>query len=126
MSRQRTWAAEAHAEVMKVARTSDQGKIRTLCMKTPSLIHQSGLAQAIVFLRSREKGIGKDFVDMLARVLGTTREGVNSGEKLQKMALGEGDLSAYMALTQDVSDVAAWLRRFAQIELKEDENGEQS
>ena len=125
MSRQRTWAAAAHAEVMKVRDTNDQGKIHTLCMKTPSLIHQSGLAQAVVFLRSREKNIGKDFVDMLARVLATTRDGVNNGDKLQKLALGEADLSAYMALTQDVSDVAAWLRRFAQIELKEDESGEQ-
>lgn len=124
MSRQRTWAAAAHAEVIKVRDTDDQSKIRTLCMKTPSLIHQSGLAQAIVFLRSREKN-GKDFVDMLARVLATTRDGVNRGDDLQKLALGEGDLSAYMALTQDVSDVAAWLRRFAQIELKEDESGEQ-
>lgn len=125
MSRQRTWAAATHAEVMKIKGSDNESKLRTLCMKTPSLIHQSGLAQAIVFLRSRDKKIGQDFVDMLARVLATTRDNVNTGEKLQKMALGEGDLSAYMALTQDVSDVAAWLRRFAQIELKEDESGEQ-
>src|SRR5690554_2797521 len=115
MSRQRTWAAAAHAEVMKIKGSDNESKLRTLCMKTPSLIHQSGLAQAIVFLRSRDKKIGECYVNTLASVLVKTREDVGSGEELQKQALGETDLSAYMALTQDVSDVAAWLRRFAQI-----------
>jgi len=120
MSRQRVWAAAAHDEVTKF-RNGDEAKLRTLCMKTPSLIHQSGLAQALVFLRSRDKEIGKGFVDALARVLSKTRSEASSGKKLQDLALGEGDLSSYMALTQDVSDVAAWMRRFAQIELKGDD-----
>ena len=107
-------------------------------MKTPNLIHQSGLAQAVVFLRSREKKIGETFVNALAseKKIGETfvnalasvyskaNPSVKSGEALMKMALTEASLQSYMVLTADVADVAAWMRRFAQIELKQEEGGQ--
>lgn len=121
-SRQRKWAHEAYQQVAHYKGHELEKKIRTLCMKAPSLLHQSGLAQAVVFLRAREAQVGQTFADMLAMVLHQTRGDMTSGAKLQEQALGIDDLSEYMALTQDVSDVAAWLRRFAQIELKAEES----
>ena len=115
MSRQREWAAKAHEAVLKFKDSNDTAKLRTLCMKTPGIIHQSGLAQALVFLQSRETEIGQKFVTELAKVYG------KDAAALQKQALEEKDLNRYMALTADISDVAAWFRRFAQIELKGDD-----
>lgn len=123
-SRQRKWAHEAYQQVVNYRGHELEKKIRTLCMKAPSLIHQSGLAQAVVFLRAREGKVGQNFVDMLASVLRQTRGDMKDGAQLQTRALSIADLNEYMALTQDVSDVAAWLRRFAQIELKQEESSD--
>ena len=120
MSRQRRMALAAHEAVQAFKKSTDQSKLRTLCMKTPSLIHQSGLAQALVFLRSREGQIGRDFVNALAKV--HEANGFNgNGQALVNDALAENDLQKYMVLTSAIADVAAWMRRFAQIELKEED-----
>ncbi len=126
MSRQRAWAAEAHKQVLSFANADikTRKKFRTLCMKTPSIIHQSGLAQAIVFLRSRDGVIGEKFVDAIAAVLHTTRKDLANGEALQRKALTTGELEAYIMLTSEVSDVSGWFRRFAQIEIEADDSND--
>ena len=116
MSRQQQWAAAAHKQVKAFAGDKDAAKLKTLCMKAPGLIHQSGLAQALAFLRSRDGIIGKTFVDAIADVYAAGKGGTQ--DNLVNRALTTDDLAAYMALTADVADVAAWMRRFAQIELK--------
>jgi hypothetical protein len=75
----------------------------------PGLIQQAGLVQALVFMQSREKELGKGFVADLERVL--------EMRQLLKDAQ-EAKLAQYLALTNDVSQVALWFRRFAQIELQ--------
>ena len=122
-SRQRVWASAAHEQISGFKGGDEEAKLRTLCMKTPSLIHQSGLAQALIFLQSREKEIGKRFVKALAAAYAPKGTHL-SGEELVKKALNEDSLQGYMVLTSDISDVAAWMRRFAQIELKKQDGGQ--
>jgi CRISPR/Cas system CMR-associated protein Cmr5 small subunit len=116
MSRQREQAARVHERV-RGYKGNGEAKLRTLCMKTPALIHQSGLAQALVFLRSRDGEHGERFVADLAHGLG--RSDVKTGDALIKKAL-QTPMTEYMVLTASVADVAAWFRRFAQIELSAD------
>lgn len=113
MSRQRKQAARAHERVLGY-KGGSEAKLRTLCMKTPSLIHQSGLAQALVFLQSRDDN-GKRFVNDLAYALNHPK--CDTGDALIKRALNE-PMVEYMVLTAAVADVSAWFRRFAQIELE--------
>jgi len=107
-TRQQRWSKAALERVTAHKDKDDEAKYRTLCMKMPGLIKQAGLVQALVFMQSREKEYGKGFVKDVATVLGRP--------KLLEDAQASA-LPAYLALTNDASQVAIWLRRFAQIEL---------
>jgi CRISPR/Cas system CMR-associated protein Cmr5 small subunit len=114
MTRQQKWAKEAYARVSARVGTSDVRDYRTLCMKMPVLIMQSGLVQAVAFMRSRGE-LGKDFSGDLARVYGITA--ADPGKDLMEKAQGADELTLYLALTRDILDASTWLRRFAQSEL---------
>ncbi|TVQ96809.1 MAG: type III-B CRISPR module-associated protein Cmr5 [Deltaproteobacteria bacterium] len=115
---QRDMAARALKAVEAIRRdTGRNTKLKTLCMKTPALLQQSGLAQSVVFLRSREvaSAIGETYLNHLVATMGS--EAISTTQQLQRRALEETDLSSYIALTSEAQNAAAWLRRFAQIEL---------
>ena len=121
MLRQQVWAKAALEQVSKRKNGAMESKFSTLCMKTPNLIHASGLAQALTFLLAREQETGKDYLNALDAVLhGADAKHPADGAALQKLAVETLDLSAYMALTRDVMAAAVWLRRFAKTELKLD------
>jgi CRISPR/Cas system CMR-associated protein Cmr5 small subunit len=110
-TRQQRWSRGALERVILHKGKADEAKFKTLCMKMPGLIKQAGLVQALVFMQSREKELGKGFVNDLAGVLGD--------QKLLATAQA-AELPTYLALTNDASQVAIWFRRFAQIELSGD------
>jgi CRISPR type III-B/RAMP module-associated protein Cmr5 len=110
-TRAQEWSARAFEKVRKAAGGGDRDKYRTACMKMPSLIHQSGLLQALVFITARDDA-GRTFVSDLA----VTLEPTSSHEKLIGQAQA-ADLVPYLKLSREVSDIAQWFRRFAQIEL---------
>ncbi len=124
MTRQQKWAKEAYAKVTAYRGKADEKKYRTLCMKMPVLILQSGLVQAIAFVRSREKkknvGIGEAFCNDLAAVYGITD--ADGGKALMEQVQGADDLSVYLAMTRDLIDVSTWFQRFAQSELESEES----
>lgn len=121
MNRQRALAARAHAQIVQIRQLPDEKKkkLKTLCMKTPALIHQSGAVQAIAFLRSREGAIGRDFSSRLAAVLGIAND-----DALHALAVSDTDAVAYMMFTERLSDAAVWLRRFAQSDLADVEESD--
>ncbi len=122
MTRQQKWAKEALKRV-QAYQGPDEKKYRTLCMRTPALIQQSGLVQALAFLRARDGEEGKRFCSDLAAVYAPEQAAKGDpGERLQTLAQSTDALLAYMTLTRDLIDVAIWMRRFAQAELKSDEN----
>lgn len=119
MLRQQVWAKSALEQVTKRKNGAMESKFSTLCMKTPNLIHASGLAQGLTFLLARDQQTGKDYLQALATVLRAADPNRPAdGIALQKLAVETLDLSAYMALTRDVMAAAVWLRRFAKTELK--------
>jgi|GEM_PF-2512654 len=125
-TRAQGWSALAYQKVSGEKVQGDQAatsKYKTSCMKMPSLIHQSGVLQALVFQVARDKH-GERYVDHLAQAwfgqdTANHRTLIEHAQRLE--------LRPYMALTRDLSEVAQWFRRFAQIELKDveedDDNG---
>ncbi len=129
MTRHQQWARESLERVMArkgadggqdEERQQRQGEYRSLCLKMPALLKQSGMVQALAFMRSRagdgDSSLGKAFCSDLARVYGQAEEdpGLALLKKAQKAALAE-----YLAMTREIIDISIWFRRFAQSELKE-------
>lgn len=114
---QRDMAARALEAILSMAKDDARNKkFKTLCMKTPAMLAQSGLAQTVTFLRAREvrQGIGETFTEHLVRVLGNKE--IRNAQELQKCAI-EADLAEYMELSVSVSHALLWMRRFAQVEM---------
>ncbi len=117
-TRQQRWSLAAHGAVKAFRQDPDVKKLKSLCMKAPALIQRSGAVQAIAFLQSR-KQIGDKMASALAAALTPGEKGAGLLERAQKMKLPE-----YLALTRDLLEVAAWFRRFAQVELGDIEEDE--
>lgn len=118
MSQQRARAQRAYQMIREIATKANTDmatakKLKTRCMKTPSLIQQSGAAQAVAFLRSREGEIGRDFSKKLAHVLELKDDVALHTEAFRE----DHDVVSYMYFTHQLADAAAWLRRFAQSDL---------
>ena len=126
MSRQQKWAKEALTRVSQhKAKTKEEqkkeSKYKTLCMKMPSLLKQSGLVQSLAFMRARDE-IGKVFCDELATTYGLAATSDKSaGEVLQDQAQHAERLDQYLVLSRDLIDISVWFRRFAQSELADDD-----
>lgn len=120
MTRQQHWATYAlqrvkeHRQGHNGVTARQEKQYARDCMRTPSLIKQSGALQAIAFLRRKDDE--RAFADNLASVY---RNGMNSETLLRDLA--RAPLAEYLVLTRDLIDVAVWFRRFAQSELHEEE-----
>lgn len=121
---QREIALRAREAVIAMCGEDDKAKLKTLCMKMPGLMCQSGLAQTIVFIRSRDRNDlkhGTFYLKQLIRVLGDKAPRPSGGrdaiETLQEKALSLGVVD-YIALTAEVQRAMEWMRRFAQIEMQ--------
>ena len=119
-TRQQQWATSAHQEVVKwkEKNSAERAKYKTWCRRASSLIQQSGLVQALVFMRAKSDDgagiVGNAFARTLLGPRGTL-------ETLVEQAKSD-DTSKYMALTQQLMEIAVWYRRFAEIEISETEN----
>ena len=109
MTRQQRWSKAALENVQAWAGNAERAKrFKTLCMKMPALIGQSGLVQALVFMQSRGDDGGK-YVDALARTYSNST-GLALLQDVQK-----ADLPVYLAQSRDLIEIATWHLRFAQI-----------
>lgn len=115
MTRQQTWARRAHERVAAVGGITDdsaKSKYKTMCVRFPSLLVQSGLVQALHFLE-RDK-VWHPYLDDLAYVLVEQQ-----GRDVVLKQAREAKLTDYMALAREVGGAAQWMRRIAQGELAE-------
>lgn len=112
MTRQQTWSKSALTAVEGWAKDANKAKFKTLCMKMPALIGQSGLVQAVVFMQARSGTEGRRFVEALATTyLGKSDKDI--GTTFLK-SVQEAELPAYLAMSRDVIAIATWYQRFAQ------------
>jgi CRISPR-associated protein Cmr5 len=111
MTRQQQWAHRAFEKVSAARMQDTVGKYKTMCMRFPSLLVQSGLVQALHFL-SRDHANWGAYLTDLASVVGTDAQ-----QLLRQSRTVE--TTEYMALGREVRGAALWMRRLAQSELAE-------
>ncbi len=120
--RSQKYAQHALGLIQKVKDDNKQVKeYRTLALNFPTMILQSGLAQAIGFLQAKGK---EEHLLLLAHIAELLEENENS---LHKKIL-EADLSHYQLLTRKAIEAASSLKRYTQALLPKpkDEQGGQS
>ena len=115
MTRQQRWSREAFQRVGRVSGTAMAPRYNSLARKAPTLIQSAGLMQAITFMISRG-GEGKAYVDDLAGTFDASWSHRNLRSRAESAPLQE-----YLALTRDLIHIGVWFRRYAQIELGEEE-----
>ena len=120
--RSQKYAQRAFGLIQNVKEENKQVKeYRTLALNFPTMILQSGLAQAIGFLQAKGK---EEHLLLLAHIAELLEENENS---LHKKIL-EADLSHYQLLTRKAIEAASSLKRYTQALLPKpkDEQGGQS
>lgn len=119
MSRQQEWASRAFEAIGAVKARKDEGfesKYRTHALKYPALLIQSGLAQSLAFMKSRDS-VGEKFVADLSEALGMGKESLLTRSRT-------AGLDEYTRLSALTLGAATWFRRFAS-ELKEPKGGDE-
>ena len=120
--RSQKYAQRAFGLIQKVKDDNKQVKeYRTLVLNFPTMILQSGLAQAIGFLQAKGKEEHLLLLAHIAELLGENKD------SLHKKIL-EADLSHYQLLTRQAIEAASSLKRYTQALLPKpkDEQGGQS
>ena len=120
--RSQKYAQRALGLIQKVKEENKKVKeYRTLALNFPTMILQSGLAQAIGFLQAKGKEEHLLLLAHIAELLGENKD------SLHKKIL-EADLSHYQLLTRQAIEAASGLKRYTQALLPKpkDEQGGQS
>lgn len=112
---QRVTAAKALTSVQSMRQSAQKAKFKTLCMRAPSILRRSGLAQTLVFLASRERQTktGLKFCDYVAETMGIENQDVLRNKALRQAT----ELGEYMHLTARAETAMLWIRKMAQIEM---------
>ncbi|WP_107976401.1 type III-B CRISPR module-associated protein Cmr5 [Neisseria mucosa] len=124
--RSQKYAQRAYGLIQKVKDDNKQVKeYRTLALNFPTMILQSGLAQAIGFLQAKGKD-KEEYLLLLAHIAELLEENENK-DSLHKKILA-ADLSHYQLLTHQAIEAASSLKRYTQALLPKpkDEQGGQS
>jgi CRISPR/Cas system CMR-associated protein Cmr5 small subunit len=98
-------------------------KYRSIVLSAPALIRNAGLAQALVFLATREATQSRLVDDLAAIVLGQDKQGKPAtADALLKQSRGgpSSTLTEYMLLTRQTLDALLWLRRYVQHHIAND------
>jgi CRISPR-associated protein Cmr5 len=112
-------AAMAYAHVGDVAGTDegDRQKYASMVHTFPALLASAGLCQALHFVESRSKESQRLLVQHLARQLQRVDGTIGSPGDLLDRARS-ADITAYLRLTEEATQCAAWYRRMVQAVLQ--------
>ena len=99
------YAEDAFPRVKALVKDPFEAKYRTLALNFPTMIMQSGLAQAIGFLMAKGKDEHKIILDHLEKIL----ERPNLHADILK-----SDIAEYQILTRKALNASSWLKRYSQ------------
>lgn len=103
--RSKKYAEIAYPLVEAVEKTDNKAKYRTLALTFPTMIMQSGLAQAIGFLMAKDEAHHRVMIAHLKTLL--------NNENLHSHVL-QSDVTTYQKLTRDAIEATSWLKRYTQ------------
>ena len=109
------YAELAYPLVLKIQGDSVEAKYRTLALTFPSMIMQSGLAQAIGFLMAKSKKNLEHQVllEHVAKLLKFVDNQKGDSDALHKAIL-KSSVTEYQLLSREALDASAWLKRYTQ------------
>lgn len=108
------YAERAYPLVEKMQQNTLEAKYRTLALNFPTMIMQSGLAQAIGFLLAKGKDEHKVFLFHIAKL-----QDYQDAEQFHAAIL-KSSITEYQLLTRKSLDATAWLKRYTQALLKKE------
>lgn len=112
--RSQKMAQAAYPLVARLQRSNMESQYRTLALTFPSMILQSGLSQAIGFLKAKGKEEHLELLAHLANLLG-----FENGDQLHEQML-KTDLAQYQLLTRKALDASSCLKRYTQALLEKE------
>ena len=115
--RTQKYAQAAYPKVAQMQKCPIEAEYRTLALSFPTMIMQSGLAQAIGFLMAKDKDEHRELLHHIAELMG-----FQDAKQMHAVVL-ESDLKQYQLLTRKALDACSWLKRYTQALLKKKDNG---
>lgn len=116
--RTQKYALRAYPKVEKQHGKAIEAKYRTIALNFPTLVLQSGLAQAIGFLLAKagdeKESEHQKYLEDLANVLGFQANGDNSVGNVLHSKVIYAELAEYQLLTRKTLEASAWLKRYTQ------------
>ena len=103
--RSKKYAELAYPLIEKIKGTETEAKYRTLALTFPTMIMQSGLAQAIGFLKAKDEAHHQKMLAHLKTLL--------NDNNLYSQVL-QSDITTYQKLTRDAIEATSWLKRYTQ------------
>lgn len=107
-SRQQRWAADAYNRVLARSQDPKCKEYRSVSRWFPTLVHNSGLCQALAFAKARasdKRAVLSDYVEDLREVLG-----IPDLEARSRCA----STAEYQRITREALLAASWIKRYAE------------
>lgn len=109
-TRGQVMAREAYSRTSSRVEDTSWDEYATFAKRFPALIHTCGLAQAVVFARTKKS----DYLDDLAAVLRACgHNSIGNADDLIKNS-HDSPLSTYLRLSKDAIEAAEWLKRYVE------------
>lgn len=102
------YAERAYPLVEAIKGTDTEAKYRTLVLNFPTMIMQSGLAQALGFLLAKGSA---EHIQLLAHIAQLFNQ--PDGKALHQAVL-HSDITQYQLLTRKALEASSWLKRYTQ------------
>ena len=106
--RSKDHAEKAYPLVNAIKNTDIETQYRTLALNFPTMILQSGLVQAVGFLRAKGEKEHLTLAEHISQLLG-----YQTVQRLHDELL-QSDITKYQLLTRNAIEAASWLKRYTQ------------
>lgn len=112
--RSKDHAEKAYPLVNAIKNTDIETQYRTLALNFPTMILQSGLVQAVGFLRAKGEKEHLTLAEHISQLLG-----YQTVQRLHDELL-QSDITKYQLLTRNAIEATSWLKRYTQALLKKE------
>lgn len=101
------YARRAYPLVNSLINDELKSKYRTLALNFPTMIMQSGLAQAIGFLQAKNKAEHQQLLRHIESLLNIDHSSLHT-------QILQSNITHYQRLTRNALDASGWLKRYTQ------------
>ena len=111
-------AKDAYDKVKELS-PDRQSKFKTLALKFPSMVLQCGVLQGLAFQQKENKGIFRELDDWLCNKSDLAWGGIQRKNIVDRLCDKKMDISRYRLITREAVAYGTWLKRAAEVLLRE-------